>query len=174
MLSMISYWLVPDARHRAVFDGLIASLAARYDAPAFEPHVTIYAGLGGEVDAPGDVVETAVRGLGPLTLRPTGVETSAEFTKTLFVAFHPSEALSRLSADLRRLSARPADYALAPHLSLMYRAMAEAERAVLAASIEVPHETVVFDRVTAIYAPARTAARADVESWQVAYTRTLR
>lgn len=173
-LEMISYWLVPDARHRPFFDGLIAGLAAGRDAPVFEPHVTVYAGLGAGVDSPEAVVEAALGGLGPLTLRADRVRWSALFTKTLYLDFHPSEPLARLSAALRDGSARPGDYTLAPHLSLMYRTLPEAEQTALATSISVPYREVTFDRITAVLCPARTETREDVERWQVAHTRHLR
>jgi hypothetical protein len=45
--EITAFWLMPAAREREFFSGVIAELAARFDAPVFEPHVTLF---GGEAD----------------------------------------------------------------------------------------------------------------------------
>src|SRR5437660_1675571 len=42
--SVIAYWLIPAEPAHRFFQRLIEDLARRYDAPLFEPHVTIHVG----------------------------------------------------------------------------------------------------------------------------------
>lgn len=55
---MIAYWLLPDESASRYFSVLIHELAAKFDAPIFDPHVTIYAG-GEESIAGGAVNEVS-------------------------------------------------------------------------------------------------------------------
>jgi putative hydrolase of the HAD superfamily len=71
-----SVFLVPAADDRRWAEGVIRELAARYDAPGFEPHVTVY---GGSYDTDADLepvrraLAEAAAGSGPITLRLTGL-----------------------------------------------------------------------------------------------------
>jgi len=42
--TVIAYWLIPSEPAHSFFQRIINDLARRYDAPAFEPHVTIHVG----------------------------------------------------------------------------------------------------------------------------------
>ena len=39
--TVIAYWLIPSEPAHSFFQRIINDLARRYDAPVFEPHVTI-------------------------------------------------------------------------------------------------------------------------------------
>ena len=56
--AIVAYWVTPAEPTRSFFASTIAELAARFDAPLFEPHVTIYATREGE-DIPGEVLSRA-------------------------------------------------------------------------------------------------------------------
>ncbi len=57
--TIVAYWLTPAEPARSFFASTIAELAARFDAPSFEPHVTIYAGEKGD-DNPAEVLSHAL------------------------------------------------------------------------------------------------------------------
>ena len=82
---MVAFWLSPAAGPREFFLGLIKDLAQRFQAPVFEPHVTL---CGGEM--PEERALEILRNLcirEPIELEITGVEHSEKYTKTLFVQF---------------------------------------------------------------------------------------
>jgi hypothetical protein len=83
---MIGYWLLPADSQRAWFRAAIERLAKKYDAPVFEPHVTLYSGDDEEESARALVDHVATRNA-PLELSVAGVEHSERLTKTLFVQF---------------------------------------------------------------------------------------
>ena len=175
--TLLAYWLIPSADHKRFFEETIRSLAARFDAPVFEPHVTIYAGQTAGVDSPGRIIEEAVssvEGVGePMTLRVERVGFSEKFTKTLFVEFADSPQLSAISESIKRLSSAPREYELKPHLSLIYKDLSEAEKRALAQTITIPFSEVAFDEIKAITGPAQTSTREDVEAWRVVDRRKI-
>lgn len=163
---VIAYWLLPATSAREFFRETIRRLAAKYDAPFFEPHLTLAVGL----DAPGEP-QRILAGLttGPLELRIVGVAFTAKFTMTLFARFASSPALLQLRASL---GAKP-DQSFDPHVSLLYKKLPEEEQARLAAEIRVPFASVTFDRVAATRCRLPVARPADVALWKSIASRRL-
>ena len=156
---VIACWLLPAEPARAYFQETIQRLAAKYDAPIFEPHLTL--AVGPELTK---AAESALAGLtsGPIELRVIGLSFSPTFTRTLFVRFVPSAALLHLRDSLGRDATEVFD----PHLSLIYQKMPDAEQKRLAAEIQVPFSTVTFDRVAATRCRLPVATAADVAAWE--------
>ena len=169
---ILTYWLCPAEPVRAGFAGLIADLATRFDAPVFEPHVTVYVTSAAH-ENPERVMEKAANRCGPFPLVVRGLDYSEKFTKTLFVQFAPNPGLARLTAKLRRASNSPNDYQLNPHLSLIYKQMEGDTKRQLAASIALPFSEATFDTMKAVISPAEIKSRQEVEAWRVVAERKL-
>ena len=164
--QIVTYWLCPAEPARSYFAALIGDLARRFDAPIFEPHVTLYS-TDAKRENPESVLAAVVKGARKYHLAIRGLDYSDEFTKTFFVQLEPSSQVTQLSADLKRASASRAEYELNPHLSLLYQKMDRATKQQLASSTALSFNEVTFDRVKAVIVPAEIESRQDVESWQV-------
>lgn len=170
---VIAYWLIPAEPVHRFFQDLINDLARRYDAPAFEPHVTIYVEAN-HTDALETVLSTAARDCKPFVLQALEISHSDEFIKTLFVEFGPNTKLLQLNQVIRSAAQNSSDYDLKPHLSLLYKKMSVQTRRELARSIEVPFSQVVFDSLKAVRCVSPTKSRDDVEVWRVVGEKILR
>jgi hypothetical protein len=164
--KIITYWLCLAEPERSHFARLIGELAVRFDAPAFEPHVTIHV-TSAEREKPETVLDQTVKGCRPYRLSVLELDYSDKYTKTLFVQLVPDAALAQLSEDLRRASISPSDYQLNPHISLLYKTMDEETKRRLAASIILPLTALNFSSVKAVLSSAEIKSRADVEAWRV-------
>lgn len=153
-------WALPAAPEGAKLRAVVAELARQYDAPVFEPHLTL--GLGG-VEALARVPQRAFR------LRVAALDFTAEFTKTLFLRFEPSPGLVAFRAALGLLALDDYD----PHLSLLYRDLPVARKAAIARQTPLPLATVLFDQLAVISCPNPTSTCADVEAWKTVATRML-
>ena len=169
---VIAYWLIPAEPAHGFFCSLIADLACRYDAPVFEPHVTIHVGAN-DVDAAASAVSKAARDYKPITLKNRGIGHSDEFIKTLFVKFATSEKLQQLNTIVRTAAEDSCEYELNPHLSLLYKNIPGTARQELAASIKLPFSEIVFDGLKAVRCISPTRTRADVEAWRIMATTKL-
>ena len=163
---IVGYWLCPAEPARSRLAELIGNLARQFDAPVFEPHLTIYV-TNAEQENPEAVLEKVLKSSQSFRLTVVGLDYSAKFTKTLFVQFVPDSRLARLSEDLRRASVTRNDYELNPHVSLMYKEMDEETKRRLASSITLPFKEVTFDNVKAIISPGEIKSREDVEAWRI-------
>jgi hypothetical protein len=163
---VIAYWLIPAEPAHRFFQDLINDLARRYDAPVFEPHVTIYVGAN-RTDALETVLSKAAQDCEPIVLQALEVSHSDEFIKTLVVEFGLNTKLLPLNQVIRSAAQDSSDYDLKPRLSLLYKRMSVQTRRRLARSIEVPFSEVVFDSLKAVRCISPTQSRADVEAWRV-------
>jgi 2'-5' RNA ligase len=170
---VIAYWLSPAEPVRKFFQSIIADLARRYDAPLFEPHVTIHVGANQADTAKEALLEAALE-FQPVNLRLLGIDHSDEFIKTLFVQLAPNAELRRLNRIVRQAAGDSAHYTLKPHLSLLYKKMSAEARRELAESMKVPFSKVTFDALRAIRCVSPTQTRAHVEAWRVLATESLR
>jgi hypothetical protein len=163
--TVIVYWLVPARPERELFRDLIRILAKPFDAPRFEPHLTI--GRAKTRQSPRQVLQRVKAA--PIALRVRGVSFSSKFTKTLFVRFHRSRALQKLAIDLSRDATSLRD----PHLSMLYKKLPPWVKRELAAALKLPLKQVAFDKLQAVHCPSPTDTRADVESWRVIASKQL-
>ena len=170
---VIAHWLIPAEPAHCFFQDLINYLARRYDAPVFEPHVTIYVGAN-STDALETALSKAAQDCKPIVLQAIEVSHSDEFIKTLFVEFGLNTKLLQLNQVIRSAGQGSSDYDLKPHLSLLYKRMSAPTRRQLAHSIEVPFSQVVFDSLKAVRCVSPTQSRADVELWRVVSEKVLR
>ena len=164
--ELLAFWLVPTEPARSYFVSLIRDFAARFDAPIFEPHVTLHGTDPGGEDGQ-KLVNRVVARTKRCRLRIAGIGHSQKFTKTLFVQFDPGDEVAALSAKFRAASKSPVDYELNPHLSLIYKELPAEEKAVIAAELNIPFREVTFDLVKAVVSPAEIKSQSAVEAWRV-------
>jgi 2'-5' RNA ligase len=169
---VIAYWLIPAEPAHSFFQEAINDLARRYDAPFFEPHVTIHVGAN-HIDAAEHALSKAARECQSITVKALGIGHSDEFIKTLFVQFALNAKLQQLNAIVRSAAEDSSDYKLDPHLSLLYKRISPVVRSELADSINVPFSEVTFNALQAVRCISPTQNRADVEEWQVVATEKI-
>ena len=164
--TVIAYWLIPSEPERSFFQRIINDLARRYDAPVFEPHVTVHVGAD-QADAAEKALGEVARECKLIGLTPLGIDQSDEFIKTLVVQFAMSVELRKINDIIRKAANDSSQYELKPHLSLLYKDLGAATRRELAASIKVSLSEVTFDAIKAVRCVSPTQSGADVEAWRV-------
>jgi len=164
--TAIVYWLVPAEPYRELFCEIIRILAKQFDAPRFEPHLTLFATSHSPQTAKKVLRQIKAR---PIRLKIRKIAYSPKFTNTLFVQLAPMKSLDRLVVDLAGARKSVRD----PHLSLIYKKIPARTKKELASTIRLPFRSVVFDSVKAVRCPFPTTTRADVEAWRVIATKSL-
>jgi 2'-5' RNA ligase len=168
----IAYWLIPAEPARSFFQGVINDLGRQYDAPLFEPHVTVHVGLN-RAAAAESAISQAARFCKPIKLKALEIGHSSEFIKTLFVQFTLNTELRHLNEIIGNAAQHSSHYELKPHLSLLYKKMPAVARSELADSINVPFSQITFDSLEAVRCISPTQSRADVEGWRAVTTKKL-
>lgn len=163
--ARVSFWLLPTEECRAEWMPVIEDLAGRYDGPLFEPHVTIYVTYLSPEDEPARLVETVAGKSAPFSLACTGMDFTDRFTQTCFLTFELNDTLEALTGAFLCGSTIPDDYALMPHMSLLYGRLSDTERKEIRSTIKLP-EKMRFDGIRAVYADRSTQSKEDVAAWR--------
>jgi 2'-5' RNA ligase len=168
--TAIAYWLVPAEPRRELLREIIGILAKQFDAPRFEPHVTIFAAPGTGKSPKQILKQIQAR---PIRLRLRGIGFSSEFRKTLFVRLIPNQAFKRLVADFSHATKSRAKRVHDPHVSLLYKQLPAGAKRELALTIKLPFRGVVFDSIKAVRSASPIKTRDDVEAWRVIARKSL-
>jgi len=168
------YWLVAARPKRELFRAFIRVLASEFDAPLFEPHLTLLV-VRHDRPPPNDRVSRILQAIKTAPIRLSVRETSfaSKFTKTLFVRFKPNESLEQLIVDLACVAKSRAQAVRDPHVSLLYKKLPPSIKKELASTIRLPFRHVTFDSIQAVRCSLPIRNRADVENWRVVATRRL-
>jgi hypothetical protein len=153
------------------FQALVSDLAARYDAPPFQPHLTL---IGSDFHDAFDFSRLdEIQTPAAIELQIDSIQFSEKYTKTLFVRFQPHAELTALRAAVARAIGEDASDDYDPHVSLIYKTMPAEKKAELARNIELPFERVPFDAIKAVAVPEKIETAADVEAWRDVWQRRL-
>src|SRR5260370_37861198 len=145
--TAIVYWLLPAKPERELFCHFVRIFCRELRAPNFDPHLTLFAGSK-DRQGPAKVLRQVRSGPSRLSVR--NVAFSGKFTKTLYVRFKSTAALKKLAVDLAPAT-NSRDKALRDrHVSLVYTRIARAAQREIAAVINLPFRTVLFDSVAAV------------------------
>lgn len=112
-------WLIPTGQAYQKFSNLIKKLAEEYNAPVFQPHVTLLGEI--LVPEPEAIKRTKqlVSGQKPFTINMEEISYEDFYFRTLFVRAEKTEALLALhnrSKEIFKMEIPP----YMPHLSLLY------------------------------------------------------
>ncbi|MBA2350392.1 MAG: hypothetical protein M3Q32_02600 [Pseudomonadota bacterium] len=169
----IAFWLIPAQPRLDQFRALISSLAREYDAPVFEPHITLHLGLRTARDDIAELLQGVAATSEPITLVAGNTSHSDALFKTLFVEFGDSELRAlhcQSQAGLERFS----EYALAPHLSLLYKEVPAGSRAALAERHAYAGQRIVFDTIAAVRPAAGQSDWSEIQRWDSSLRQSLR
>jgi 2'-5' RNA ligase len=169
--TVIVYWLFPARDERELFCDIIRILYKEFDAPNFDPHLTVFAAKEARQSPRKTLSE--VRSA-PVRLNVRTIGFSSQFRKTLFVQFAPSKSLDKLVIDLARATKSRAKLVRDPHLSLLYKNVPVEIKKELARTIKLPFRKVLFDSIATVRCVSPAKRKADVEAWRVIATKSLR
>ena len=168
--NAIVYWLVPAKPERELFRELIRVLAEQFEAPRFEPHLTLVA-IADECRSPRKVLRQI--DVPPIHLGVRAIGSSSRFTKTLFVRLESSKPLEKLVVDLGRALRKRTKSVRDPHVSLLYKTLPKRVKKELVSTIKLPFEEVTFDFIQAVRSALPIRDGSDVEAWKVVAKKRL-
>jgi 2'-5' RNA ligase len=136
-LTPISYcWLIPEALAVKRFGQVIRSISARFNAPAFPPHLTLIGNLRNNTTALCADARKLSDALVPFDIHPTGIQHSEQYFRCAFLSVALDGPLAR-ARDLagKLFGVVSSDEAYLPHVSLLYGEFGLQTRQTLCAEI---------------------------------------
>jgi hypothetical protein len=164
-------WLTPAPSDRRWLSKVIQDYAKEYHFPAFEPHVTIYSGLYSPEENLAKIVQEALGPSQSITLQVAGLNYTEDFFKTGFIDFAEAEHLTQLCGAIRDRLQNPLDYALDPHLSLIYKDIPIDQKRLAMLRFVLSVSKVTFDTIKVI-TPGEQGW-GDIANWKEQYRYSL-
>jgi hypothetical protein len=164
--TKLSYWLIPDEPYANEFSKIIKHFANKYNAPGFEPHVTLYSVKKEEQDYNSLLEKAAETVSAPIHLNVEKLSYSEVYTKTFYIDFFKTTEISDLKKTLVKLSGEHSDYRLLPHLSLIYCNMETEIKEKIHSELSLPFDSVGFSRIKAISYTPPVTTQEDVLQWE--------
>ncbi len=113
-------WLKPDNEVYDVLNRIINSLSREYDAPRFEPHITVAGDISIPLTGLKEAVSEVAAKIEPMTLYLTETDYRDTLYQSLFIHVAPNDALLLLREQcLSELGLEHKPYM--PHISLLYK-----------------------------------------------------
>lgn len=173
-LPRVAFWLVPEQKMRERLQQQVDALARRYGSPIFLPHLTLYSCQRTPEQVELGLAAALAEQATPLSLQVLGNGTDAQLSRTLFLHFAQSGALSSLHQRLHAAVRQPSTYRLDPHLSLLYQDLSDAERDRLADELAMPLQKIRFDELRVVAIPQKLQSLQDYVGWETLLAVRLR
>lgn len=165
MERKLACWLLPTEEQGNLLQEIIHRLADKFQAPRFDPHITLYSD-NALIDEAIARFRQAVADVKALTLPVSGVRNSAVLTRTLFIEFAVTPRLRGIHYSLIKHSQQSAPQGFYPHLSLLYQTLDEVTRQQLCETLVLPFDAITFDAMRIVSIPARINRTEDVAGWE--------
>lgn len=132
---MYALWLTPDVDFEKKISEIMHGLAAEYNGPVFEPHITLL----GKITSAKDGLEKATQELAGLipcmSVENTGISATQQYFKSLFLDISQSETLHQAFILAAQRFEYEKSYDFTPHLSLLYGNQTAEEKQLIKARI---------------------------------------
>lgn len=140
-----SIWLEPAESDKKHLLRIIRELSSKYDAPMFDPHITLYGRIQ-RLDAAKKAVLRCC-GLPKIRASVKKIRHSNYLWKTLYADIEPSAELCSIHNVLKRgLKTR---YEFKPHVSLIYKKLPTRTKIEIRKTISIKQD-LKFDKITAV------------------------
>lgn len=132
---MYSIWLMPSGKEFERYDGLIKELSQRFEAPAFQPHITLFTGIPSLSDADFHQISILSALTTSFEIRLETLEASDDFYKALYLTAKPSSELDTFHKELSQIFT-DINYDLKPHLSILYHQLSTKDQTILKTTLD--------------------------------------
>lgn len=153
-----SIWLVPTTKDAKYLNQIIKNLAAQYDAPKFDAHITLYSkirSLSKAKQVLNDHIFCFIR------TKSIGIGKSDYLWKTVFLKIKKDKPLSHINQVLaKNLKTK---YAFEPHISLIYKNLNRQTKTKLIKTLKMK-KSYTFDRIVIV------RSSKDVKQWKKLYS----
>ena len=140
---MYAVWLLPKEEDSKYLSNILDKLSKKYEAPQFQPHVTVY----GVVDTTLPIVEKVVKdiivGLKEFKVKKNGLHYLDNIWKSLYIDLDYDADLAKINKLLSAKLSQYGNYDFEPHISLIYKKMDNDEKLKIIGELDIQNEFIL-------------------------------
>ncbi|NJK77781.1 MAG: hydrolase [Nanoarchaeota archaeon] len=157
---MHAVWLTFSKEDREYLKNIIDKISEKYQAPKFEPHITIYGLVDSKISIIENIVEESILNQNSFLVKKSEISQSEELWKTVFIELKNNQQLDSIHNNLKKYFENISKYEFIPHISLIYKILPIEERKQIVKELNTKNEFIVSKLAIQKFFP-------DIEKWKI-------
>lgn len=157
---MHAIWLTFSKNDRDYLKKIMDKFSEKYQAPKFEPHITVY----GLVDSEMSLIESIAKELtlncNSFLVKKSEILQSEELWKTVYVELKMNNQMELIHKNLKKHFEKIVKYEFNPHISLIYKILPIEEKIRIINELNIKNEFMIDKLVVQKFFP-------EVEKWKI-------
>ena len=162
MKKNISFWLVPSIEDENYLSKIVKILSARFNAPLFRPHLTVWGGIEIEEEKTIEVAKRSIAGIKEFAVEVEKIDAIPVFLKSIFLQIKTNDQLDLIHSRLKQEFDKE-NYVLNPHISLVYGNFPTPMKQEMMARLDIK-KFIQIDKVAVVAASEK--GWEDIEGWR--------
>ena len=157
---MYAIWLTFSKNDRDFLKSVIDKISEKYNAPKFEPHITIYGLLNSKMSLIDSVIKEVSQNSNSFLVKKSEILQSDVLWKTVYIELEMNQQLKIIHNSLKKYFEKILKYEFSPHISLIYKILPIEEKIKIINELNIKNEFRVDKIVIQEFSP-------DIEKWEI-------
>ncbi len=157
---MHAIWLTFSKNDRNYLKKIIDEISYKYNAPKFEPHITVYGLVDSEMSLIDNIAKEVILNCNSFVVRKSKILQSEELWKTVYIELKMNNQLELIHKNLKKHFEKISKYEFNPHISLIYKILPLEEKIKIINELDIKSEFIIDKLVVQKFFP-------DIEKWKI-------
>jgi len=157
---MYAIWLTFSKNDRDFLKSVIDKISEKYNAPKFEPHITIYGLLNSKMSLIDSVIKEVSHNSNSFLVKKSEILQSDTLWKTVYIELEMNQQIRIIHNNLKKYFEKILKYEFSPHISLIYKILPIEEKIKIINELNIKNEFRVDKIAIQKFFP-------DIEKWNI-------
>ncbi|HEY4680377.1 MAG TPA: hydrolase [Nitrosarchaeum sp.] len=157
---MHAIWLTFSKNDRDYLKKIIDEISEKYNAPKFEPHITVYGLIDSEMRLIDSIAKEVILNCNSFLIKKSEILQSDELWKTVYIELKMNNQLELIHKNLKKHFEKISKYEFKPHISLIYKILPIEEKIKIINELDIKSEFMIKKLVVQKFFP-------EVEKWKI-------
>jgi len=157
---MYAIWLTFSENDKKYLKKIITNIAKKYDAPEFEPHITIYGLIDIEIKLIKKIIKKISKNNKLFISKKTKILQSKNLWKTIYIELENQKEFEIIFKKLKKDFKQIEQYNFNPHISLAYKILPTSEKIKIISQLDIKKEFEIKEIAILEFFP-------QIEKWKI-------
>ncbi|HSB83129.1 MAG TPA: hydrolase [Nitrosarchaeum sp.] len=157
---MYAIWLTFAENDRDYLKSIIDKISEKYNAPKFEPHITIYGLLNLKMNLIDSVIKEVSQNSNSILVKKSKILQSDVLWKTVYIELEMNQQLGIIHNNLKKHFEKILKYEFSPHISLIYKILSIEKKIKIINELNIKNEFRINKIAIQEFFP-------DIEKWNI-------
>lgn len=157
---MHAIWLTFSKHDRDYLKNIIDTISEKYNAPKFEPHITVYGLIDSKINLIDNVLNETSQKYNSFLVKQSKILQSEELWKTVYIELVMNDQIELIYKNLKKYFENILKYEFNPHVSLIYKILSKEEKIKIINELNIKKEFRVSKIAVQEFFP-------EIEKWKI-------